>query len=321
MVVAGKDMVQAQRHHVVDHDLTAVEHHLLHGIHECRFVRERLLQPLVRHLCGGQRGVPRHTSEGIPVGLGKVMPTPVDVVAHIAHGTYGTQGTRTDVLEELRPHGRQVSQVVGVPQILLRELELHHQVGVLHRREQRTVGFARLEVHRTVLHLHDDVVHELSVERQEFIVRLLGTVIAGGSIDEGTPHDAVGLQRRSQHVGSFGMCAMIVTGTGLPFRVRLHQEAAEVGDEGINLTHLLLPPCLYAGIERVGSLQSAQAHRRSEVHRQIDLHSVGTEDVGEHLHLLQVVCRQHLGRSIHVVQHGSVDTHRRICPGVCLVAG
>ena len=69
-------------------------------------------------------------------------------------------------VEELLPHRAEVDEVLRVPEVLLRDLQLGHDRRLRHRAEQRVERLARLEVERAVLHLHDDVRAELAVERR-----------------------------------------------------------------------------------------------------------------------------------------------------------
>ena len=50
VMTSGKDMMDTQRHHVVDTGLTAVEHHLFHRFEKLLIVGEGLTQPLVGNL-------------------------------------------------------------------------------------------------------------------------------------------------------------------------------------------------------------------------------------------------------------------------------
>ena len=60
------------------------------------------------------------------------------------------------------------------------------------------------------------------------------------------------LQGISQHVGTLGMCAVVIARTRLAFAVGLHQETAKVGNEPIDFVGLLLPPGSHAAVERIG---------------------------------------------------------------------
>src|SRR3546814_15385655 len=95
---------------------------------------------------------------------------------------------------------------------------------------------ARLEIHGAVLDLEDDVGGERAVERLELAIRLPGAVLGiVGRIDEGAPDDdaVVRAKRGGKHVGALGMAAVIVAGAGLAFRIGLDEEAAEIGNRGV----------------------------------------------------------------------------------------
>src|SRR3546814_7606411 len=53
-----------------------------------------------------------------------------------------------------------------------------------------------------------------------------------------------------KHVGALGMAAVIVAGAGLAFRIGLDEEAAEIGNRGVDLVGLGAPPCGDVRIER-----------------------------------------------------------------------
>ena len=65
----------------------------------------------------------------------------------------------------------------GLAKILLRGLNFRDDGSLLHRTEQGMKGLAWLKIDRAVLHLQPHVVVELAIERHEFRVRLLGTII------------------------------------------------------------------------------------------------------------------------------------------------
>ena len=208
--------------------------------------------------------------------------------------------------------------MVGCAEILLGNLELHHHLRLLQGGKQRAVWFAGLEIDGAVLDLDDDIVGKLAVEGHELLVSLVGAIGALGRIDEGAPHhDAlVGFQHTGEHIGTVGMGAPEVLRPWLTLGVGLHQKAAEVGDQTVDLLHLLLPPADDLGIERVGSLEAAHLDGRGEVDGEVDTDAVGAQLVGDGLRLLQTLCRECLRLGIHIVEHGAVDADRGIGAGV-----
>ena len=221
--------MQAERHHIVDNGFAAFEHHLLQvGMNRAdirySFLINSLLQPFVCNLVGTELRIPCQTAEGVPVGLRKGMSAPVGVRTDVADSGNGFQRSGRYKSEELFPHGSQVGNVVGVPQILLCNLEFGHQGRMLHTAEQRAVRFAWLEVDRAVLDLYDDVRTELSVQWLEFEIGLFGAVGIRGTVDESAPHDNtfIRLQSIGQHVGTFGMSAPEVARARLAFGVSFH---------------------------------------------------------------------------------------------------
>ena len=165
-------------------------------------------------------------------------------------------------------------------QVLLRYLQFGHLLRVLHLVEDGSVRLTWLEVQRAVLRLKDDVRAELPVQLGKLRDGLLYTVftLMLGTVDKRSPHHdaAIGLQRVGQHVGTVGMSASVVEGTGLSLAVGLHQETAEVRNQLVNFPSLSLPPTLHLWVQRVGGLCVAERLGRAEVHRQINPHTQGT---------------------------------------------
>ena len=211
----------------------------------------------------------------------------------------------------------------GEAEIFLGDLEFHHQRRPGHGAEQRMEGLARLEVDRAVLDLDEDIVAEPAVERLEFRICLLVPVLGIlGGIDEGPPHQDAAMrgERIRQHVRPFGMGAMIIGRARLALRIGLDQQAAEIGDDGVDLVDLGLPPGAHRGVERIGRREPAQLDRRGEARGEIDLDAIGPEGVGQRLHLLQIVGAQDIGIGVDVGQHRAVDADRGIGPGIVGVA-
>ena len=180
--------------------------------------------------------------------------------------------------------------MIALPKVLLRDLQFGHLRCVLHLVEDGGIGFAWLEVERSVLRLQDDVLAELPVAGFELADGLHHAVFALvlSAIDERAPHDdaTVRPQCVGQHVGTVGMRATVVERARLSLAVGFHEEAAEVGNEPVDFVGLALPPPLHTLVERVGCGQLAQCLRRTEVHREIDADAVGTQHVGHGLHLI-----------------------------------
>ena len=122
------------------------------------------------------------------------------------------------------------------------------------------------------------------------------------------------------------MCTLVVEGTRLSLAVGFYQKTAKVGNQLVDLLGLRLPPCLDLCIQRVGSLYGLppvealgrNSHGRGEVHRQVYLDAVGSQDIGYLLHLVEVDGRKHLRRGVHVVEHRTVDADTGIGTGVGL---
>ena len=138
------------------------------------------------------------------------------------------------------------------------------------------------------------------------------------TIYKASPHDdaSVWFDGIGKHVGSIGMCAVVVARTRLSFRIGFYEETAKVRDGSIYLFCLLLPPLLNLLIQWVGSLGVAQSHRRSEVDAKVYPDAIRTQDVGNDLHLINIFCSHHLWRCIHIVEHAAVDAQRGVGTGV-----
>src|SRR5260221_8836492 len=109
----------------------------------------------------------------------------------------------------------------------LGELELHHERRLRHRTEERMEWLARPEIERAVLHLHEDVVAELSVEGFELVVRLPHAILRHfAAVDERSPdhHAAVRREGIGEHVGTVRIPSALVLRTRLALRVRLHAQ-------------------------------------------------------------------------------------------------
>ena len=170
--------------------------------------------------------------------------------------------------------------MIGVAQILLRDLQFRHHRRARHRAEERAERLARLEVERSVLHLHDHVVAEAAVERRELEIRALDAIgVHVFVVDERAPHDDAAVRRDGvgEHVGAVGVGPAVVLRPRLSLAVGLHEEAAEVGNERVDLGRLVAPPARDAGVERIGRRQPAQSSRRREVGREVDADAVGPQ--------------------------------------------
>ena len=150
-----------------------------------------------------------------------MVTAPVGVVADICHSSNAHKSLGLNKLEELLPHWRKIHEMDALSEILLSDLQLGHERGLLHHVKNRGVWLAWLEVERSVFALKDHVCTELSVFRKEFRHSLLHTVFAlvFVSIYEASPHDdaSVWLHRIGQHVGTFCVSAVVVAWSGLSF--------------------------------------------------------------------------------------------------------
>ena len=121
----------------------------------------------------------------------------------------------------------------------------------------------------------------------------------------------MGLERSGQHVGSVNMGAAEVLRTRFALGVGLHKEAAKVGNQLVDLVHLILPPTDDISIERIGSLQSTNLDGRCEIDGEVDTDAIGAQLVGNGLRFRKTLGSQGLGLGIHIIEHGAIDADRR----------
>ena len=201
--------------------------------------------------------------------------------------------------------------MVGETEVLLGDLEFHHHLRVAEPAEEGAEGLARLEVDGAVLDLDDHVVGEFAVQRQEFFYGLVGPVGAGGAVDEGAPHHdaAIGSEGFTEHVGAVRVGTAVVLRSGLAFGVGLDQEAAEVGDGGVDLGRLVLPPFADLRVQRIAALQPAQGDGGGPFDGEIGLDAVFTQDRGDLRHAGDVLRVQDQRVGVDVVEHCAVEAH------------
>ena len=273
VVSLGKDMVEAEWHHVVNYSFTAHEEDVLHGLASLVVLAYVLAYPFVGNSLAREVGVPSQTTESVPVSLCHGVATEIGIVAHVCHTCYGTilvalevvgiVGVFLNIVEELLPHRSEETDVVAVSEVFLSNLKLCHLLCLRHSAKEWAVWLTWLEVDRTVLNLDNHVIHKLAVQILELYVSLLCTVWVAWTIDERTPHDysAKWLECLGKHVRSVGMSATEVHRSRLSLAVSLYEETTEVRYLGINLFCFLCPPLLYVLVEWVGSLQSVKDDR------------------------------------------------------------
>ena len=281
--------------------------------------------------------VPGEPAERVPVRLRERVAAPVAVVADVGDGGDAAEQVAhagrhhaavDDVgdgrlravgvgvgVERLLEQRRQVGEVRPLAEVLLRDLQLQHRLRARHRAEQRVERLARLEVDRPVLHLQLHVRPERSVERHQLGVRLLGAILGDvGLVDERAPDDdaLVRRERVRQHVGAVGVRAAVVLRAGLALGVRLDQEAAEVGDQRVDLVDLRAPPGGDGRVPRIGGGDAAELDRRAPARGEKNADPPRAKHVGQRRHLAQVGRRQDLRAGVDVVQRDRVDADRRV---------
>ena len=193
-----------------------------------------------------------------------------------------------------------------------------------HRTEQRMKRLARLEIERSVLDLDEDVVAEPAIERHEFQVGALDPIrIDVGVVDKRPPHHDAAMRRDGigEHVGAVGVRAAVILRSGLALAVGLDDEAAEVGNQGVDLVRLAPPPPRDGGVERIavdrspsirGAAALAERYTRMPYGRSVRAYAAARlkKRRGQ---------RQRVG--IDAVDDGAVDADGRIRASVILDAG
>jgi len=204
----------------------------------------------------------------------------------------------------------------GVTQVLLRNLQFGHHGCMLHSTEQGAERLARLKIDRTVFHLHNHIVAEFSVERHKFGVGLLSPILIRRIIDKSPPHDdsPEGFEGIGHHISPIGMGPAKILRPGLTFAIGLYQKAAKIRNQAVNLLHLLGPPFYHLRIERIGRPEPPDYLGRSKIDRQVNPDPIWPKHIGNGLNSFQIGSRQHLRRSIYIIQHRPVNPDRGICP-------
>ena len=113
------------------------------------------------------------------------------------------------------------------------------------------------------------------------------------------------------------MCAMIVARSGLSFTIGFHQETAEVGDDTVDFLCLSLPPLTHTLVFWISGACIAKCHWCGEIDREIDANAVRAQQIGNLSDLVEVFTRQHLRRSVDIVEHRTIDADRGI--GACIL--
>jgi len=106
------------------------------------------------------------------------------------------------------------------------------------------------------------------------------------------------------------MGARVVLRPGLSLGIGLHQEAAKIRNERVDLLDFGAPPALHGRIERVRALQPTDLDRSAEARGQVDTQAIGPQHSGQCRELLQVGVGQADSACIDVVRHHAVDAHR-----------
>ncbi len=126
-------------------------------------------------------------------------------------------------------------------------------------------------------------------------------------------------QRFGEHVCAVVVVRAVILRPRLALRIRLHLEAAEVGDQAVDLIYLIPPPRGDRRIARVARFQAAELHRRGEKGREVHPEAVGPEEVGQRSRFVQVFGGQAFGLGVDVVQADAVEADGRAGAGVVVI--
>src|SRR5216684_65502 len=193
--------------------------------------------------------------------------------------------------------------------VFLRDLQFNGFVRFFEAAEQRRNWFARLEVDRTMFDLDDDVVFELAIERMEIVVGGFSAVIFGVApveimiVDESTiKHDAMmRLERAGDDVGGVGGCAAIERRAEAAFGIGFDDEAAEVGNGGVNSVGFLAPPIGDGGIKWVECVETSDGFGTGKINGNGKLNTPWAKDVGDTDELREVIVPQKPGIGVYVI--------------------
>src|SRR6266705_7176592 len=213
--------------------------------------------------------------------------------------------------------------------VFLRDLQFDRLVCFFEAAEQRRNRFVRLEVDWAMLDLDDDVVFELAVERMKIVVGGFGAVVLGIApvevmiVDESAiKHDAVvRLQSACDDVGGVGGCAGIEGWTQAAFGIGFDDEAAEVGNGGVNSVGFLAPPIRDARIEWIECVETSDGFGTGKIHGNRKLNTPWTKDVGDTDELREVIVPQKPGIGVDVVDGAAIDADRSEETGVSSSTG
>ena len=102
-------------------------------------------------------------------------------------------------------------------------------------------------------------------------------------VDEAAIEDqaAVRLERAGDHVGGVGVGAVVGGGADAAFGIGLHDDAAEVGDGGVEFVESGFPPGGDAWVERIEGVEAADGLWAAEVDGDHGLHAPGAKGVGD----------------------------------------
>ena len=124
VVVELEDVVQTQRHHIVDTSFARSHHHHLYRLGKFLvLVFVGLYEPFVSNLFSCKRRIPCQSAESIPISLRERMTAPVGVITDIGYTWDSNQSVWINKAKEFLPHRSEIGEVLRLTKIFLLSVE------------------------------------------------------------------------------------------------------------------------------------------------------------------------------------------------------
>ena len=181
------ERLRAQRPGVVNVRRPRLHQHLVHRCNHQRIVADGLPRPLLGNPLRRELGIPRQPSKRVQVRHRQRRAQP-SIAPHIRHAHHAAQrpmkhSPRYNLfhqrcaavhpqieIQHPLPHRRKINQVPLLPQVLLRNLQLHCLAGLAQTRKQRRNRLLRLKIDWPLLGLHNHIRVKLPVQRMKNVV-------------------------------------------------------------------------------------------------------------------------------------------------------
>ena len=269
------------------------ELHADNRTHHARIVAEREASPLCYGISSADVGIPRQAAEAVEIRHCEVVPQPVLIQTDIGntnkaarrtmenaarherlHGSVTIRCMQIEV-EHFFPHRGQITKMTLLARVLLGDLQFERFVGGVQGAEQRRHRLTYLEIDRTVLDLHQNVVVEHPIQLVKIVPGRTGAIVLQIApihvvvVDESAvkQETAMRLQRAGNQVSGVGVGSAIGRRSHAPFGIGFQYEAAKIRDGRIHFIHFLFPPYDDFRVKRIEGVQSADLLRAAEIHR------------------------------------------------------